>query len=309
MLTQESQEIEDSTKIIDKNIKEIESQVIKKDWFENLATAMIIGGFIIVIVGGIYEYQSEKSVHEALGYFGEYVGGISGSIWTLAGVILFYTALNRQNREFLLQRDQLQMQRTELVMQREELKLQRLETELQRKEFERQTEQLKTQNATLSIQKFENTFFQLLGLHNEIVNSNESRDLGKDWAKKLYLRFIGKYQRLEGEDSEEQERLDESYRLFPKRTEYLDRYCNNIFYLIQFIDKSDIEDKQFYTSIIRAQLTIYEQLLLLYFSLSSLASPNLKVLIEEYGLLKDLPFDEIISQSHKNFFKPSAFGL
>ncbi len=308
-MIKENQEIDQTAKLIDNSINNMESQVVKKDWLETLATSLIILGFIIVVVGGIYEYISEKSVHEALGFFGEYVGGISGSIWTLAGVILFYTALNRQNREFLLQRDQLQMQRSELVMQREELKLQRLETELQRKEFERQTEQLKTQNATLSIQKFENTFFQLLGLHNEIVNSNESRDLGKDWAKKLYLRFIGKYQRLEEEGSEEQERLDESYRLFPKRTEYLDRYCNNIFYLIQFIDKSEIEDKHFYTSIVRAQVTIYEQLLLLYFSLSSLASPNLKILIEEYALMKDLPFDEIISQSHKNFFKSSAFGL
>lgn len=95
-----------------------------------------------------------------------------------------------------MQQNQLDPRREELKLQRNELKLQRYETELQRKEFERQTQELKNQNKTLLVQKFENTFFNLLGLHNEFVNSNESRDLGKKWAKTLYIRFIGNVSRV-----------------------------------------------------------------------------------------------------------------
>lgn len=280
-----------------------------KDNYLKFSNYLIYGGLALIVVGFLFQLEGGKANSEFLGAFGEYIGGVVGSFWTLAGVLLFYSALNRQGKEFLLQREQLELQRYELAQQREELKLQRYETELQRLEFERQTEQLKEQNLTLSIQKFENTFFQLLGLQNEIVNSNESRDLGKDWAKKLYLRFMGKYQRLSENNNNFKELIDESYRLFPKRLEYLDRYFNNLYYLIEFINKSRIEDKIFYTSIVRAQLTVYEQLLLFYFSISSLAPSNIIELIETYQLIKDLPMEELIDSNHKSFINANAFGL
>lgn len=290
-----------------KNYNHIEIE--EKDKYLKFSNYLIYGGLVLIFVGLFAPFSFNKSNFELLGYLGEYVGGVVGSFWTLAGVLLFYSALNRQGKEFLLQREQLELQRYELSQQREELKLQRYETELQRKEFERQTEQLKEQNLTLSIQKFENTFFQLLGLHNEIVNSNESRDLAKDWAKKLYLRFIGKYQRLLEENSDQKELINESYKLFPKRLEYLDRYFNNLYYLLEFIHKSRIEDKSFYTSIVRAQLNVYELLLFFYFANSELSPDNTIFLIEEYELLKGLPIEELIDSTHKTYLNPKGFGV
>ncbi len=278
----------------------------EKDSFLRIANFFIGLGFFLFIIGAIFEFYVSKISPEALGFFGEYAGGIVGSIWSLASIMLFYSALRRQGKDSILQREQLELQRQELASQREELILQRKETELQRIEFERQTEQLRKQNDTLAIQKFENTFFQLLGLHNEIVNGNESRDLGKNWAKQLYLRFITRYQKTnENEDS--LDRISSSYKIFPKRVEYLDRYFNNFTTLIEFIDRSQIQDKSFYTYILKAQLNVNELLLLFYFAITDMAPKNLKVLIEKYSFLSDLPNDEIIDIQHKNYYKSTAF--
>ena len=58
-----------------------------------------------------------------------------------------------------------------ILLQKEELGLQRNELEMTRAEVHEQSEQLKSQAQTLQKQNFESSFFQLLGFHNEIVNS------------------------------------------------------------------------------------------------------------------------------------------
>lgn len=53
------------------------------------------------------------------------------------------------------------------ILQRYELRLQRKELGDSRKEMRRQTTQFKTQNANLELQRFENTFFNMLDLHKQ----------------------------------------------------------------------------------------------------------------------------------------------
>lgn len=304
----------------------------KKSKFESFAIWLIIAGVGVLFVGMDLFFNEPQINKEIISLYGQFIGGIAGSIWTLAGVALFYAALRRQTTEFEVQRNQLEMQREELILQRDELKLQRYETELQRKEFERQTEQLKLQNATLAIQKFESTFFQLLAIHNDIVQANESRDLGKQWAKTLYVRFMGKYQRsigrnsdrtnIESEDDDinskiqnevslslkdKTELINDSYYHFVKRPEYLDRYFNNLYFLLSFVHKSTIDEKSFYMNIIRSQLTVFERLFLFYFSLTNLSEKELKFIIEKYALLTGLPMHELIDNDHKNLYQSSAF--
>lgn len=292
----------EKTNKIDKNLDNI---IFK---YERIANIFIyVGAFLFV--SGIVIFLIPHGYHDKFGAFGEFFGGIIGSFWSLAGVFLFYSALKNQAKEFQAQKDQLDLQRDELRLQRNELKLQRYETELQRKEFERQTQQLVAQNETLAIQKFENTFFHLLGLHNDIVNSNESRDLGKKWSKTLYIRFIGNYQRIEERESEleKKELIARAYTIFPKRIEYLDRYFNNLTYCFKFIELSNIPNKKFYISLIRAQLTIHEQLFLFYYGISDFSDETLKSVLEEYNFFEELPTDELIEIKHLQFYDKSAF--
>ena len=67
------------------------------------------------------------------------------------------------------------LQKNELSLQREELKLQRDELEQTRKEIKGQKEQLQAQDQTLKKQNFEDTFFQLLRFHVDIVGSLKFR--------------------------------------------------------------------------------------------------------------------------------------
>lgn len=290
------------------NEKKDKSNISNVNKYEAYARNFIILGSIVFILGIIVLFTPNNYL-ERFGTFGEFFGGIIGSIWALAGVFLFYSALKNQAREFEVQREQLELQRDELKLQRNELKLQRFEAELQRKEFERQTTQLVTQNETLSIQKFENTFFHLLSLHNDIVNSNEAKDLGKKWAKTLYIRFIGNYQRIKEreENLSKIETIKRTYQLFQKRMEYLDRYFNNLTYCFKFIELSQIPSKDFYVSLVRAQLTVPEQLFLFYYTLSDFAGVELKSILEKYTFFSELPTDELIEINHLQFYDQSAF--
>lgn len=58
-----------------------------------------------------------------------------------------------------------------IVLQKKELALQREELTQTREELKGQKEQLEEQNKTLKIQRFENTFFQMLTQFQEIVNN------------------------------------------------------------------------------------------------------------------------------------------
>ena len=58
-----------------------------------------------------------------------------------------------------------------IILQKKELALQREELANTREEIKGQKEQLEAQNQTLQKQNFESSFFQLLGLYNDIVNS------------------------------------------------------------------------------------------------------------------------------------------
>jgi uncharacterized membrane protein len=112
----------------------------------------------IIIFLWNFKFISDENVDsEKIGQFGDYFGGIIGSIWSLAGVILFYVALQEQRKD-------IEINRTALEKQIEEFSLQRVELSETRKIFEEQAE-------TLKVQRFENTFFQLLNLHHEIVNN------------------------------------------------------------------------------------------------------------------------------------------
>jgi len=144
---------------------EIKSTKVKKDKttpiirfsFEKIAFAFIWSGLVIIILAILsFAFRDlnflgiNTGSFELLGQFGEYIGGLVGSIWALAGVILFYETLRFQRTELRLQREELQNQRSEIM---------------------EQTRQYIIQNQTLMTRKMEGTFFQLISLHNEIVDS------------------------------------------------------------------------------------------------------------------------------------------
>ena len=117
---------------------------------------------IILVVYAFFNFPKIATSNEiSYGVFGDFIGGIVGSVWALAGVLLFYAALHEQRKEFKLQSKEFELQRQELQ-----------ET---RKIFELQSKTLKTQ-------QFEETFFSLLTLYQNVANA--IKDLQKINIKK-----------------------------------------------------------------------------------------------------------------------------
>ena len=90
-------------------------QIQKKDF-----SAFEITGYVLIMMGlvilgwALYQFHlldeqdtSPDDLNTRFGQFGEFIGGIVGSLWALAGVFLFFATLTYQKREFQLQRSEL----------------------------------------------------------------------------------------------------------------------------------------------------------------------------------------------------------
>lgn len=250
------------------------------------------------------------------GAFGDYFGGILNPFLAFFGLIMLLATLIQTQKEL----------------------------NLTRKELQKPSEALKTQAITQKVQRFEGTFFQLLSLHQNIVESidlyntkSKQTTNGRDCFKPFYKRFekifvetvgsrvdpffiINSHTRkatdllneLDQEVLTSQlnniDSIKDAYDQF-----YIDNqaeighYFRSMYNIIKFINNSNSEDKRLYTNLLRAQLSVYELLLLFYNCLSDLGEKRFKPLVEEYALLKSLPNKLLLDKSHRRFYSDTAF--
>jgi hypothetical protein len=281
---------------------------------EKIAFFFIWSGLAVILLAFLSYYMKDNTVigytNESinlLGSMGEYIGGLVGSLWALAGVILFYETLK--------------FQRTELIMQREELGYQRTE-------IMEQTNQYIIQNQTLITRKMEGTFFQLISLHNEIVHSlhldfeSHPSYQGKtstiangrycfNYFYKFFYKTFSDNIDLTGVASSETEDINliikESFKtFFTEFQEDIGHYYRNLFNLALYVDKSKLNAKKFYCNLIRSLLSNYELVLLFYYCLSDYGA-KMKILTEKYSLFVQLPENELLDKRHMNLFDKKAF--
>jgi hypothetical protein len=305
---------------------------------EKFSKTLLIIGLILLILGftlfiwNDWNLNNDNQLNsEKVAQFGDLVGGLIGSIWALAGVILFYVALTEQRKDFSTNRKVLNAQTDALKQQIKEFELQREELSETRKVFTIQTK-------TLKIQQFESTFFNLLNLHHQIVNSidlvsyekNNSGKTstiveymevqkkpgervittGRDTFVKFRKGLKNEYKELKKENNGETEVniVNLSYKnYYRKHQSDLGHYFRNLYHIFKFINNSDIEDKSRYTSLVRAQLSNDELFLLFYNSISENGKDKFKPLIEKYHLLKNLNQKELINEVHSEYHKSIAY--
>lgn len=199
-----------------------------------------------------------------------------------------------------------------ILLQRKELELQREELKLTRGELKGQKEQLEAQNKTLKKQNFENTFFQLLRLHNEIVNALEYKQgsatfNGRTCFKRFFVLFTGRYNNNSNEQVEAK-RISLAYSEFYNEPQNdVGHYFRNLYAIVNFIESSAVENLELYVNLIRVQLSNNELLLLFYHSLSDSGEKRLKLLIEKYALFESLPNDKLLHEKHKPLYKDGAY--
>ena len=180
-------------------------------------------------------------------------------------------------------------------LQRKELELQRVELEETRNELRGQKEQLELQNVNLKRQNYEDKFFQLITLQNEIVNSIvehvSNREIhGRDWFRKSSEDLLYKMRDFVrgNPNSDPVEVIKSQYKEFYKYNQsHLNHYFESVGTILDYIERGENYDEVFYVNVLRSQLSGHELFILFCHGLID-QGRNLKPLIEKYGLFKNL---------------------
>lgn len=252
--------------------------------------------FCVTLAFYFYTFHNGFSTdHTEWGTFGDFMGGTLNpifAIFTLFAII--YT---------------IKIQTEELELSREELKATREEFAKSSQAQQEQSESFKIQNNSIKLQSFENTFFQLMNLflqtreHLTIqIGKLESyagvhfvaeiNDLNEHYTcSELYLK-TGKYFSFEAIKIYLSilKYMDKSdYENFNKKYESsTGTYFIQIYQILKFIKYSQIENKQFYVNLLRAQFTKEELEFLFYHCLGSVGERKFKALVEEFEFFEHL---------------------
>lgn len=232
------------------------------------------------------------------------ISGIMGWIvicfWLLAGLFFIYTT-------FLGQKQQILVTQIETKFNEIELKTTSIEHEVLKHRFNQLHDSIKQE-------RFENTFFQLLSVHNVIVNSMDIIKItssestiakGRDCFNILFQQFLQKARFVYDSNYEKIMKIYEEF--YQENQADLGHYFGNLYHIIKYVDTSDIDDKAKFTNFVRAQLSSYELALLFYYAISKNAGDNLKSLLEKYSLLKNLPKTLVLDLSHMKQYNQQAF--
>lgn len=247
-----------------------------------LVITCIVLIFLLPLIGMLlanyYDIPFDK-----LGPYGDF---IAGSTVPTVTFFSFWALL----KTLKLQNEQLKVQSEELKNSIDEMKETRLE--------------FQEQNKTMRIQRFENTFFQMVSLQNDIVDSlTYFEGITGRISFNYIINDIGQiyHQKGPGSDLEnEMNIIRHAFKLSLKSNDFqVAHYCRNFYNILKFIDESDVEDKKIYIEIIKAQLSSYELSFLLYNELSTPETKFLKY-IKKYNLLENLPLHILINPSHLN---------
>lgn len=213
--------------------------------------------------------QEDKDRIDVPALFGDSFGAVNALISALAfaGVIV-----------------SMYFQRKELALQRRSLRLQVRELRLNTTELGAQKTEFATQNKTMKLQRFENTFFNMLSLQQEIVNNikytydNNISISGRSIFQYLYHRI------LENQLAKSIDNFKELSLLY-----LLDHYFSHLYRIITFVDETYLlenkDEKYSYIAILRSTLSRYELVFLFY---NELNFPKFKEFIEEYSLFNNL---------------------
>ncbi|HEV7645138.1 MAG TPA: putative phage abortive infection protein [Pyrinomonadaceae bacterium] len=247
-----------------------------------IISGLVISGIYVYLLLNTFNIKSEPDIAK-FGAFGDFIGGVIGSLWALAGVFLFFQALKDQRKDTEINIEQLQLQ----IKGLEESKLTAEE-----------------QNKLLQIQRFENTFFSLLKFFIETTDSLEIPNIKSAGAnaekivkgKKVLIVIADKLNFYTKKDQSKHflvmhtNALTAYEKTHSEYEEILQPYFGVLHSLLTFIDNADlsISEKYTYSNTLRSYLTNSE-LLILNYHWSRNIREDFKNLFKKFNLLKNLP--------------------
>ncbi|WP_276496133.1 putative phage abortive infection protein [Pontibacter litorisediminis] len=218
--------------------------------YEITGYVLIITGAVVLVWGTIKfnlveELYLDPADREGVfGQYGEFIGGIVGSLWALAGVFLFFATLTYQKREFELQR--FELHKTQKIFQQ---------------------------------QNFSTLYISFIQKHNDIIDSLVAFDINKsDWRgsnffvffqEKVLTSFVQKVRALGPEEktAAELQHIFQDYFTyhFSFYQSSLNPYLKNLSVLFKLIQKYKTETQdqgEYYSFITKANFTQSELFLI-----------------------------------------------
>lgn len=309
-------------------------KLTKLELFLLWLSAMAFGsGFLIMVlfltflVIHNYALPFDNISLENSAWFGDYFGGVIGSLWALSGVILFFLAITFQRKELILQRKQLK---------------------LQHEEFKNQIIELRETKEIFEFQKFENTFFNLLRNQQEILN-NVSYTYEVSGQKRLYTgrnffstaskylrniyRYINPDQQIDifkfqnfleenhiyinmdrlikmknelPKDAHEDKIVIMAYKIFFWLFyDQVGHYFRHLYNILKYLKSQESVISQFkfpleYASIIQSQMSASELFLTFY---DGLYFHKMHKLLNHYDFMENLAIEDLLSNSHQLYYK------
>ncbi len=182
-----------------------------------------------------------------------------------------------------------------------------------------QLEELNITRDQLKNQGIENAFFQMLRLHNEMLNEIDLSDktatgiivtTGRDVINVFRDRLRTQFQKINSSEPNlnEKEKAEKAYFVFWQRHQSeLAHYFRFLFNLFKFIHDSESDKKIMYAKITRAQLSNQELALLFYNCLSPQGNKFMKY-AKAYALFDNLDKNDLIIPDHIDFMSNEALG-
>ena len=225
-----------------------------------------------------------------------------------------------------------------LLYQKEELKLQREELSETRKELKGQREEFEEQNKTMKRQRFENTFFNMLSLQQEIVANlsfeyyaspnirphNIPEEIfyrgvpkgqfhGREVFEGIYKHAVIEYNGIRYLDGIYKLLSNSGYAIYSNIsiTTRFDHYFRHLYRIVKYVDSSDLisDDERYeYACIARSQLSDYELVMLFYNCLTANGRAKFKPLIEKYTIFNNLRTELLANSQDVNAYSAVAFN-
>lgn len=190
----------------------------------------------------------------------------------------------------------------------------------------------KQQRDDIAIERFNQTFFSLMNIHEQITDSLEftiprqgNNPISHKGRELFSYAFENKaaVKQVEEKKYEEKSMRDllqenglESYESYQLPT-YFDHYFRNMYRIVKYVDETKVFDKMDnpfekkyeYVAILRSTLSRYELVWLFYNCLSEYGKDKFKPLVEKYALLKNLRPELLINEDDTKEYLQTAFGL
>lgn len=247
-----------------------------------LIIAFIFGlfGFLILLATALVYYlkgyiNSGEIDSNLFGTFGDFIGGIVGTLFTISATILVWLTYSTQ-----------------------------------RKELEATNQIASLQSQTQSLAQFETTFFNLItnfrnvsrslsgdlpvlqGYEHDLELSGEVTYVSKDYLNYVYDVLNHKlYDELHFA-SVKQNKKDAIFVFNSLYDEFLNgvnQYFELVALILKFIESSNVGDRRLYTKIFSSQLSIRDYALIYLYGISEIGRPKILHLIEKLHFLDNMP--------------------